>query len=118
MAKMSPSLNIPESSSTVDISIIDTTSRIRLPSSSLFQPSIKGNETLDAPAYSFLIEHPANGRKLLFDLGLRKDWQNLAPAFSDMVKEGHGTVQIEKNVAEILVEGGVKLEDIEALIWR
>ena len=54
-------LDIPPSSSAVQVSIIDSTSYIRLPSSACFQPPIKGFEFLECPAYSFLIHIPLGG---------------------------------------------------------
>ena len=114
-----PKVDIPSSDSTVNVHIINTTSRIRnIPFSVFVEPPIKGLEYLDCPAYSFLIENPANGRKVLFDLGVRKDWKNLAPRIADRIRGGGWQVTVEKDVAEILQEGGVKPGDIDAIIWR
>ncbi|RFU33662.1 hypothetical protein B7463_g2685, partial [Scytalidium lignicola] len=108
-------LKIPPSSKTVHVRVINTTSRIRnIPANRFFVPEIKGFQYLDCPAYSFLIEHPS-GRKLLFDLGVRKDWENLAPKVADGVKRWKVTVQ--KGVREILEENGVPGKNIEAVIW-
>ena len=114
-----PPLNIPDSKSTVNVYIINTTAHIQgIPSSHFFDPEIKGFDVLDCPALSFLIENPANGRKLLWDLGVRRDWQNLAPRIVKRINDGGWTVTVEKDVAEILKEGGVKPEDIDSIIWR
>ncbi len=111
-------INIPSSEATVNVHIIDTTSRIKnIPSSLFVEPPIKGLDYLDCPAFSFLIENPG-GRKVLFDLGVRKDWKNLAPRIADRIRGGGWQITVEKDVAEILREGGVKLGDIEAIIWR
>ncbi|KAL9612333.1 MAG: hypothetical protein Q9167_003066 [Letrouitia subvulpina] len=72
---------------------------------------------LRCPAYSFLIEHPGDGRKLLFDLGVRKDWENLSPSIVKHIKAWNAKVSVEKGVAEILEEGGVNPQEIEAIIW-
>ena len=77
-----------------------------------------GLENLDLCAYSFLIEHPTSGRKLILDLGFPKDWGNLATICSEMERSGGIKVIVEKNVSEILIEGGIRLGDIEAVIWR
>lgn len=113
----SPPLNIPHSNSTVNVHIINTTSRIKnIPYSVFVEPPIKGLDFLDCPAFSFLIEHPTNGRKLLFDLGVRKDWENLAPSITDRIRGGGWQITVEKDVAEILQGGGVKFENIEAIV--
>lgn len=85
-------------------------------------PVPKGFEDdLHCPAYSFLISH--GSRHLLFDLGVRKDWWNLAPAVSrDRLGPGKQfQVDVEKNVADILREDkgklGITPDDIEAVIW-
>ena len=83
-----------------------------------FEPEIKGFEALDCPAYSFLIEHPPSGRKILWDLGVRKDWENFAPRIQKRIRDGGWQVTVEKGVAELLEEGGVKPEDIDSIIWR
>lgn len=112
-----PALNIPDSQSIVIVHVIDTTSRLRVPSRILLEPEIKGLDTLEGPAFSFLIEHPANGRKVLFDLGMRKDWENLAPAIVGQIRNVGTKITVDKGVADILHDGGVKPDTIEAIIW-
>ena len=113
-----PALNIPSSQSTVIVHVIDTTARLQVPSRIVLEPEIKGFDTLDAPTFSFLIEHPTSGRKVLFDLGMRKDWENLAPVIVRQIENAGTKVNVEKGVADILNDGGVKPEAIEAIIWR
>ncbi|KAK4497575.1 hypothetical protein PRZ48_012026 [Zasmidium cellare] len=69
-------------------------------------PVIKGHEISTSPSYSFLIEHKTKDktRRLLFDLGLRKDWNNLAPFVLDRFTKGTWILHAEKNVADILEE--------------
>ncbi|KAJ9664946.1 hypothetical protein H2201_004998 [Coniosporium apollinis] len=114
--KALPALNIPASSSTVSVSVIDSTTRLDFPISLLLQPHIKGHDRLICPSYSFLIQHP-DGKTLLFDLGMRKDWENLAPRIVKRIRTEDWTVKAEKNVADILQENGFKLKDISAIIW-
>lgn len=117
--KPPPDLSIPPSTSTVNIHVINTTSHIsKIPTSLFVEPQYKGFEFLDCPAYSFLIEHPPTGRKFLFDLGVRKDWQNYSARIASRIKDEGWTVEVEKGVAEILQEGGVMPGDIEGIIWR
>jgi hypothetical protein len=73
---------IPISAATVSISIIDTSTRIsNLKTDILFQNPIPGHDIVDGlPSWSFLVEHQPTGTKLLFDLGLRVDWQSGVPA--------------------------------------
>lgn len=80
------------------------------------EPPIKGHDWLNLPDYSFHIKHNSSGRELLFDLGNRKDWWNAVPHIANLIATGVPGIKIDKNVTEILEEGGVKLSDQKALI--
>ncbi|KAG6991339.1 hypothetical protein G7Y79_00053g088220 [Physcia stellaris] len=115
------SVSLPTSSSTVNVSILNTTARIdRLPTSYHYPPShIPAPFThLNCPCFAFLIEHPPSGQRVLFDLGMRKDWQNLAPSIVSMIKTVGADIRVEKDVSEILEAGGIDLKDIDGIIWR
>ncbi|KAF6224474.1 hypothetical protein HO133_011051 [Letharia lupina] len=116
--KPPPQLNIPDSKSVVNVHIIDSTSRIKgIPFSAFMTPPYKGLDYLDCPAFCFLIENQSSGRKVLFDLGVRKDWENLPATIVKRIKDGGWTLTIKKEVAEILLEGGVAPKEVEAIIW-
>ena len=112
-AQQPPALNIPHSDSTVEVSIIDTTCQISLPSSLFVEPQLFENIT--APAYSFLIKHKDD--TLLFDLGIRKDWENGPTSVVEMVRPYADKLHIDKDVATILRENGQALEGVSAIIW-
>lgn len=117
MAQTPPDLKIPSSQTTVSIRIIDTTSHIKdIPLNLFVSPPITGHTSLDCPAYAFLIEHHS-GRKVLFDLGVRKDPENFAPAIRDLIKKGGWGVTVKEDVYEQLESHGVSGSDIEAIIW-
>ncbi|KAJ4384559.1 hypothetical protein N0V86_000159 [Didymella sp. IMI 355093] len=71
-----------------------------------------------APDYVFLIEHTATGDKFLFDLGIRKDLENLPPT---IVKNVLPQFDCEpKSPAEILQEHGTpdqQPENVKAIIF-
>ncbi|KAK3998215.1 beta-lactamase-like protein [Cladorrhinum sp. PSN332] len=114
-----PNLNIPFSSATVSVSAINTTSEIHGAPTNLFvSPPISGHKWIAAPVYSFLIHHEASNRRLLFDLGIRKDFHNLArPLYHHLVRQLGWKLTVEKDVPEILEENGIPPESIEAVIW-
>lgn len=116
-----PVLNIAQSTNTVDVRIIDTTSRIHnVPATYFTKPSIQGYDNVDCPAYAFLITHKAaNGTStsMLFDLGVRKDWENLPPALFNRLQKGGFKAEIKKNVIEILQEHNIAPEAIDEIIW-
>ncbi|KAL9094684.1 MAG: hypothetical protein Q9165_002954 [Trypethelium subeluteriae] len=94
-----------------------STTWIELPMSPFFEPDIPGKTQLTCPAYSFLITHESSNRKILFDLGVPKDWTNMAPKIVNLIQKGGWSVTVEKNVSDILVENNVALSDIEAIVW-
>ncbi|KAI6082335.1 beta-lactamase-like protein [Hypoxylon rubiginosum] len=115
----SPSeLNIPASTSTVNVSIINTTGTIRgLDPQRFFEPKIPGHDWLAAPIYSFLVQHPTLNRTFVFDLGLRKDWQNFPPHFLAGLKAAGAVLDVPKGVREVLDDQGVDTKAIEAVVW-
>ncbi|KAI2618409.1 beta-lactamase-like protein [Hypoxylon sp. NC1633] len=117
MAK-TPDLKIPPSTSTVNVSIVNTEASIRgLSTSQFFEPKIPGHDHLAAPVYSFLIQHPVLNRTVVFDLGIKKDYWNVSPAFVEMAKGLNVAIDVPKGIREILDAGGVDTKNIEAVIW-
>jgi hypothetical protein len=113
-----PHLDIPESQVSVTVRILDTGARASVAAAVFLDPVILGHELLaNSPAYPFLIEHES-GFKVLFDLGFRKDWQNYAPTLLKMFDSASITIEAEKDVVDVLEEGGVRKEEINAVIWR
>lgn len=112
-------LGIPHSDCTVDVSIINTTSFVRdIPVPVFLQPPYKGFNRTDLPVYSFLISHPPSGRKVLMDLGVRKDWEDLAPSVVERIKEIGMNIDVQGNITDILRAGGVDPKEINSVIWR
>ncbi|KAL8715443.1 MAG: hypothetical protein Q9220_000777 [cf. Caloplaca sp. 1 TL-2023] len=113
-----PPLDIPSSSHTVTVRIIDSTTRLRLDAETFWRPATKGLDSVWAPDYCFLV---SNGdHHVLFDLGTRCDWQNGAPAFVKIV-QATTTVEVKSNVSQILDsdDSGLRItsRDISAIIW-
>lgn len=117
-----PHSQLPVSPHTVGVSIIDTTSRLTLPSTNFVAEKIAGHSMWTSPSYSFLLEHAGSGEKLLWDLGLRTDFENLAPAAINpmlkLLEDGLIDVSVEKDVATILEDEGIDVADIDAIFWR
>lgn len=114
-----PPLNIPPSDVTVKVFLIDSTAKLSaLPVSMMVQPQYKGYDFMDAaPCLAFLIEHPS-GKRVMFDLGVRKDWKTMAPSVHEVLKRIGCELTVKKDVAEILQEHGVELDSVDAIIWR
>lgn len=102
------------------VKIIDTTTRIsNLQVSYLMGPAVDGFERLpEFPSWAFLVEHPTSGAKLLFDLGVPKDWENFAPVVSKRLNGLDWVIKVEKNIVDVLEENHVSASEITSLVWR
>ncbi|KPI35338.1 uncharacterized protein AB675_9964 [Cyphellophora attinorum] len=122
MATPPPPLKIPESTNTVQVYIIDTTSHMcKFPAAGFVEPTIAGYTEMDCCDFAFLIEHPKSGSKydsLLFDLGVRKDWEKNSPdVFLKSIRDGGCSIVVQKDVSEILQGNGKNLAEIGGIIW-
>lgn len=110
-----PDLQIPHSTNTVDVRVIDTQTLLRLNPKLFWQPSLDGFDGLEAPVYCFLITH--GDTHIVFDLGVRPDWENYPPNIVSLIK---ATTNITdgKSVASILDESEViNSKAVSAVIW-
>ncbi|KAI0098531.1 beta-lactamase-like protein [Nemania sp. FL0031] len=112
-------LHIPKSTSTVNVSIIETGTFLKgMPTSMFLEPDIPGHQYLAAPCYSFLIQHPTQNRTLVFDLGIKKDWENWpAPVHEGIIKTLGATPFVPKDVRDVLEEHGIDAKAVESVIW-
>ncbi|KEF52376.1 uncharacterized protein A1O9_11617 [Exophiala aquamarina CBS 119918] len=115
---MPDKLTVPPSENTVRVRMIDSTARFTLQAESFFEPSQRGLQCYEVPDVAFLIDHEPSGRAVMFDLGVRKDYWNLPKVMlhrlsTDIISN----VKIDSDVPDILLENGIMLEKISAVIW-
>ena len=115
-------LGIPASKHTVKVQAFDI-SLGRVPASHFLDPVLKGHEIMAAPVYCFLITHESSSssakpQRVMFDIGIRKDMEGFPPAVLKMFPGGQVGFDTEKDAATQLVDCGINLEDIDAVIWR
>ncbi|KAI4139945.1 MAG: hypothetical protein LQ341_004021, partial [Variospora aurantia] len=104
-----PSFQFPLSSSTVTVRVIDryilvfyliqsattqfatkantkyaSTTRLQINPDIFWRPKIDGLDPFQAPVFCFLISH--GDEHILFDLGVRRDWENYAPTTVKLIK--------------------------------
>jgi glyoxylase-like metal-dependent hydrolase (beta-lactamase superfamily II) len=111
-----PPLNLPKGSEICELSIINTTCDLTVPSWTLTEPLIKGHEWLNLPTYSFHLKHAKSGKQILFDLGSRKDWYNHPPSVVPVLDSHVPGNRVKKEIIEILGEGGIDIKDIDAFV--
>jgi hypothetical protein len=112
---------IPSSDRTVNVKMISAGTAFGTASPFFAaDPDLPHANTTVAAVYAFLLEHPHSGRRVLFDLGFRKDLDNLSPfiqkAFSG--PDGKMPFFVDKDVPDQLVDGNVTLDSIDTVIWR
>ncbi|KAK1234047.1 hypothetical protein PQX77_002755 [Marasmius sp. AFHP31] len=73
----------------------------------------KPGEVVVAPSLSFLLRHAKTGHKFIFDLGLRKDWENYPPSIVRYVEQVF-RLDIPQDVCESLKKGGLSPDDVDA----
>ncbi|KAI1781720.1 Metallo-hydrolase/oxidoreductase [Ganoderma leucocontextum] len=74
----------------------------------------KDDEFITLPVLSFLVRHHSNNDTLLFDLGLRKDWQNLPPSLvGHIIDKLKFEPNVPLDVVDSLAKGGSKPSDIK-----
>jgi glyoxylase-like metal-dependent hydrolase (beta-lactamase superfamily II) len=116
-----PPVDIPPSQHTVEVCIIDTTSYMSgFPASTFVEPDVPGFDFMNVKSYSYIIKHKSSGTKydtVLFDLGVRRDVENLPETFLTAIRAGGYGISVEKDVATILRENGHDLGDIGGIIW-
>ncbi|KAF8189876.1 hypothetical protein K438DRAFT_1592687 [Mycena galopus ATCC 62051] len=113
-------LNIPASSSTVTVKIfdiVDDPQKVIAAASSFLAPVGPGYENLTCPVFAFLVENTTTKKRVLFDLGPRKDLENGAPSIAAAVKAGYMAMPVSKDIGEQLAEDGVDLNTISGVIW-
>ncbi|KAF8964387.1 Metallo-hydrolase/oxidoreductase [Flammula alnicola] len=105
MALPPPSANQPF----CDVSALEA-GLIELPDEMFISNATPGKVTT-APSLSFLLNHSTTGQKFVFDLGIRKDWENYPPVIVDWIHNVY-RVHVKQDVAESIVKGGASLSDI------
>ncbi|KAL1955028.1 hypothetical protein VTO42DRAFT_319 [Malbranchea cinnamomea] len=119
MAAKAKLFKVPPGETTVTVSLICPVNSGPAKLHRFLSPPVKGHETHKtfSPSLTFLLEHPS-GRKLVWDLGIRKDYQNYSPRIAQYIPTTGYTINVEKNVIDILEEHGIQGKDIEAVVWR
>jgi glyoxylase-like metal-dependent hydrolase (beta-lactamase superfamily II) len=67
------------------------------------------------PSLAFFLRHSQNDKKLIFDLGIRKDWEKCPPAVVQTIKT-FARVEVPVDVVESLRRGGVEPDQVDAVI--
>jgi hypothetical protein len=109
---------IPHSNATVDLRVFNVVNATLVNEAhTFFSPVVPGHEDAPFPVYSFLVEHKKTGKRVMYDLGIRKDPLNLAPDVAVFFSSGATVVEPFKDITELLEDGGIPLTSIDSVIW-
>ena len=112
LTEAAPALDLPVGKSIAHVRMFNTTTDMVVGAEYFVEPIQKGHEYLNLPTVAFLIENKTLGKKILFDLGSKRDYWNFSPAARARLKLIAKGLRIEKGADQILLEAGVRLEDI------
>lgn len=89
-----------------------------VPTSTFIKPVYRGSERLQCPAYVFLIRHTSR-RQVLFDLGLRHDWNNLPPQKVKAINKNGWRITAGKSLEQVLAANGIDVAEgaVDTVIW-
>lgn len=114
-------ISLPPGEANARVMIIDSSANVGNVKSSFFfseDSHLPGFEHVPAfPCWTFFISH-SSGKKVLFDLGVRKDFEKLAQPIASMARQFGWDIKVEKDVSEILEENGVSLKEINSIVIR
>lgn len=99
------------------VSVIDSASLSNLPLEPYFHCDLLQLQRVTVPAFSFVITNQ-QGRSVLFDLGLRKDWPKLSPIAVAEVHHDQLGIHCEQDVRDILEAHDFLVDNVEAIILR
>lgn len=105
-------LKFPESSATVRVRMVDTTGVMVVNAQSFIEPLREGQDHLNLYVAAFLVEHPRLKRKVMFDLGVRKEYWKLPAALQKRLGFVIPALRVDKDTTEILQEKGIGLDEI------
>ncbi|TFY75812.1 hypothetical protein EWM64_g8202 [Hericium alpestre] len=86
--------------------------RVTCPAGLLIDPVPEGVDKLVVPATPFLLRHSLTKQNILFDLGVRKDYNNLPPALAKRVNQTFQPVDVSETVVDALAKGGLTPAEI------
>ncbi|KAJ7056808.1 hypothetical protein C8F01DRAFT_1155120 [Mycena amicta] len=109
---------IPASSATVDVKAFNVANFTLNNLTHVFvSPVLPGRETITLPIHAFLLEHQPSKQRIMFDLGMRNDPENLPTPFAGFFTSKAITFDKFKDITEILAAGNIALDSIDTVIW-
>lgn len=99
---------------TVRVRMVDTSCTLSIRAESFINPTVSGQDYLEVTDQCFLIEHGPSCSRVMFDLGVRKDYWNLPPVVLSRLCQGLAvrSLKVPNDVSEVLAASGIGLDQI------
>lgn len=105
-------LHLPVSDAIVRIRVINTSGVMVVNAKSFIEPVQPGHEALNLPVAAFILDHAPSGRRIMFDLGVRKDYWKLPASLQKRLGFVIPALRVDEDTTEILRRKGVRLDEI------
>lgn len=105
-------LRLPVSDAIVRVRMINTSGVMVVNSKSFIEPVQPGHETLNLPVAAFMLDHAPSGHRIMFDLGVRKDYWKLPACLQKRLGFVIPALRVDEDTTEILGRKGVRLDEI------
>ncbi|KIP02534.1 hypothetical protein PHLGIDRAFT_290838 [Phlebiopsis gigantea 11061_1 CR5-6] len=69
-------------------------------------------ERSELPALSFVLRRPGIDELFLFDLGIRKNWEQITPGYAERAKKLTFRISVPQDAVEALARGGTRPADV------
>lgn len=73
-------------------------------------------EAVSCPSLAFFLRHSKTGFQIVFDLGMRRDFEGYPPATQKRTRDVGFSPTVKQTVAESLEKGGVAPHEVDAVI--
>jgi glyoxylase-like metal-dependent hydrolase (beta-lactamase superfamily II) len=68
------------------------------------------------PSLAFLVRHTTSGKSIVFDLGIRRDWEQYPPLVAELLKDRF-TTDVPQTVVESLEKGGFDISSLDYVVY-
>jgi glyoxylase-like metal-dependent hydrolase (beta-lactamase superfamily II) len=68
------------------------------------------------PSLAFLVRHTTSGKSIVFDLGIRRDWEQYPPLVTELIKE-RLALDIPQTAVESLEKGGFDISSLDYVVY-
>ncbi|EJT98780.1 Metallo-hydrolase/oxidoreductase [Dacryopinax primogenitus] len=92
-------------------------STLTIPEAYVLTPYSSTTAAYRVPAFCFLVTHMPSGRRIMYDLGVRRDWKEAYPREVMLMARDMWAADAHAETAELLKQGGVDPESVDTIVF-